>query len=242
MNTLLFDYSIYNSCYFSYFTLDSTPTWHVHFFHSSSFKKNLYLFLTFLPLLYIYISVLFICTSCSYLTFIFNFLLNVTSWCYFFHLHFLYSTFETILKRYFSNHRYTDKKKYIYKIYKSFQIYHNTTIILLQYQNNLSTITIIKCEWLRVSLESIKTVGVKNREDRENKGMSRRTIRPEQLPPHPFRGEQLASNAGWNLVHRIPAHVDRLVELQPRLNLTRWQKILSHNCTRPSDGIDRAIE
>lgn len=119
---------------------------------------------------------------------------------------------------------------------------HNTTIILLPYRNNLPTITIIKCEWLRVSLESIKTVGVKNREDRENKGMSRRTIRPEQLPPHPFRGEQLASNAGWNLVHRIPAHVDRLVELQPRLNLTRWQKILSHNCTRPSDGIDRAIE
>lgn len=132
-------------------------------------------------------------------------------------------------------------KKNIYiKFINRFKFdYHNTTIILLPYQNNLPTITIIKCEWLRVSLESIKTVGVKNREDRENKGMSRRRIRPEQLPPHPFRGEQLASNAGWNLVHRIPAHVDRLVELQPRLNLTRWQKILSHNCTRPSDGIDR---
>lgn len=62
---------------------------------------------------------------------------------------------------------------------------------------------------------------------------------PRTTSAPPLRGEQLASNAGWNLVHRIPAHVDRLVELQPRLNLTRWQKILSHNCTRPSDGIDR---
>lgn len=79
-------------------------------------------------------------------------------------------------------------KKNIYiKFINRFKFdYHNTTIILLPYRNNLPTITIIKCEWLRVSLESIKTVGVKNREDRENKGMSRRTIRPEQLPPHPF--------------------------------------------------------
>ena len=76
----------------------------------------------------------------------------------------------------------------------------------------------------------------KNREDRENKGMSRRTA---SAPPLFGVNNWPAMRDGISSTGFLPMLI---VELQPRLNLTRWQKILSHNCARPSDGIDRPIE
>lgn len=135
-------------------------------------------------------------------------------------------TLSRHLKRHFSNHR---DKIYIYiKFLNRFKF--DCTTIILPY-------LLLREMWF----ESNQPRKYRKRlaQYRENKGMS--IPRTTSAPPFGVNNWP-AMRDGISSTGFLPI-ADRLVELrmQPWVNLTRWQKILSHNCAcRPSDGIDRA--